>query len=1667
MEILTKLGLDEFWNQPLDPASMLEISAWTLDNDTPLEVTHLPKAFLKRLWLLCPNARSTCCQSSQNRNSTEDSPDGLEESGRAVNPLDLVSAVYMSADAFLQQEITSRMVQCHFAVPLLLPNKDPEEASKFLLWPLRSIRSRWTSTLPGGHRLLHEGDISSTSVALVSCIKLGHCGVSKSQVLNYILRSTSDTFLHKGVSGGEQPRRVSNGLVEIAWYLPDGDAATDVFPAPIIFSNLRGDAGAHERNLSLLCKASSAVVVFCGSLKEKEKHLLLSCKNLARKLIVVNLLDSEKNESRVVGFANQNFEEDVGFLREEVIKGGDLTNEELANIVSNTLKNLMPDKLELVTLEAAAEKVEESGLQLDEGEKCKRAMATAELVLNGLDEGAAQFKEKQLPLQGPLWSRVAQLEKEERKLVRQGKEADLQLQNEKKGILKELSAYKMTQAMKIFTDALYTTDKVERTYFLSWMKLKLHSVQSANQKRLPSQFADRQGDLRSDLLAEPYGLQNGINHDRDDCDSFCTDSTFENQSIAELTDNDGKDLNQMPETQSQQENSFHSTNEPALQQQLYLISSEKEIQSEKTESGAYFDDETVHLSQDERMSLQETQQNGQTIILSELHLAPAEEQLALDSSLQHQQSSCSPTPEQEPFQLSLEHFLRETGLIFELTHVSPSSGSQNVLRLPSLASELLLYGVPLELMDGDASNIPIQWLACVLAELKRSLPQEDCRIHVLANLGVHHAKNAEILSAIFGVKFPQGRSTKGVYMLVLRLPDNLRTDTGCDFLFLIDVEGLGSGRENEAPIHDSEIATVAVGLSDILLHNISPKADAESETNLAVVINAVLCNKELGRMPVCQLLAQDEGLKSVLQASELKRVFEMLQTENAGEANSQADDHSVKDTSGIALLKGPWQDVSPCEPANMQYGEAVLSLKRSLFEALKKCTETPKTTNLSDFMSHLCAIWEAVRAQSFIVGLKDTDTALEFSLLCTEISQWEQVFSEHMETWLIEETKKVFITKMKTVDTVSQNSLLSWLKGKAREEVKTEVDKLRLKLDNCLMKDDQLKIHTFRDALMSKMDKLEKQANYSIAQRLEEQNESHCSSTQLKIFEAALEEEQKTKLNEIMERSNKALLQDSHLEEEFEGVWRQILSNFDFRASETDSITTRVKDILKENLSSRGLHKHMKKLEDIGQNQTPNFYIYDEHFGYRSRLKHMFEDNNRPQKLEAQQVASEIIEKYHQFVADKSKSPADFSDSYITELLTNIEIVLKEKSMEIRSAFEVDLKVYLCNAACQDFQKLHDRYAKDREVLEGISSAKATHLAKFIYQFRKRDQCKRMAEAFASMVIRPTVMDFVNRPLGKYITEEIQRKAPSYRSRHTFNQSLLEELIINNRFEDFLEYLNSCGSYMSRKIQNTVKAYLSEPNQLNEWRQQRLGEIVGMVAAAVSDSAEGTNGVLSDAKPLLERVCLTLEKYGNVDVNRAPLEGPLFSFTVDWNYFVRCLMELLAIMRLELAQEFAKCVDIVQSFPSLPIQAQDCLFKKVTGCEEQCPICKAPCDLVGYGHKVHMALHHRPKGILPNRSLTAVSSPLSIAKNSSDQSEDIDGSSIAFQNLSNSTHPDWHFSTDDPENHTTSVYWRYCTISELLGKCKSSLTIRYLDLLSIKLTSYFHCKVSCYCVGKT
>ncbi|XP_015232758.1 PREDICTED: interferon-induced very large GTPase 1-like [Cyprinodon variegatus] len=1559
-ETLQMLGLEAYSTKQLDSASVLNITTWVLENKQPLELKDLPNAFLRRLWLLSEDARSSCCQpqvdpvNSYGKLPEENLCSSEEKMQRAINPLDLITSVFLSADTFLQQEITVRMMQCKFAVPLVLPNADPEKPSQFLLWPSRGVVGQWKSHSMEQNSRIQDSNLASTPMPIVSCVKLGRCSISKSQVLNYVLKgpkSSSDTFIHRDMDGGQVPRRIANGLVEIGWYLPTGVIDIDVYPSPFVICNLRGDGSNHESCLKLLCQASSALIILCGDFKEKEIHLLKYCKEMASKLILIDVQSTERELTSITGCVGQNLEEYLGLPNGAVIRGSTFSEEEVAKNFCEILQHWAPDNLKPVTLEAAAKLALDLGLIMDEGSVCKKAMATVEEVLKGLDAGSVEFQQEQLPLQGNLWSKLGDLDREESKLRKLGTEPEPQLLKEKKDILAELSSYKIKPAMKIFIDALLTKDKIERNYFLTWLKLRLHLIQTEKINR--SQESGPQ---------KPKHLEN---HESEpvisiDSVSFCTDSLSQEEAKVE------------------QENTQRENVQCGEKVQPNLPYAEESITD-------------VSSTTKQRLYCKESFENSNAF--NPQGLQP------------------------KTYTLSIEHFFREMGLIFEFTHMSKG---QNVMRLPNLTADLLLSGVPLELMDGDSVNIPMCWLGCVFAELKRCLRQAQLRTRVLTVLGNHYARNAEVLSGLFGVKLPEGwRGTnKGMYLVVLNLPDDLRKEFDFDVLFLTDVEGLGFvSREikKDTLIQDNIMATVAVGLSDVVLQNISPPAGNEFETTFNIMVNALLCAKERSAFPICQILTQDEGINCVLQASQLRRVCKILQTQEKSDINNL---HALNPNS-TTFVRGPWPNICLPEKVEKQYSEDVLKLKEKLFGALKR---SANKSEASDFIGRLCEVWEVVKSDLFSHSLQNIDIALVFALLCIEFSQWENSLLENIEDWLMGATKKIFLTK--ALDATAQNVTLNELKKEAGEEVKSEVNKLKSKAESYMTTEEILKANSkrFWPILQNNIGNLQERVTEEVMQKLETINESHCSFNQIKNFEKSLETEQEFKLLALVEtsKSTNLLLQDNVLEEEFEIVWKKTLSSFDFRPSETDDISARVRNVLRQNLISRDLHKHMQKLDAVGQIATSTFQICDDHFGYRSRMKHMFEDNNKQQKLEAQRVASEIIEEYKQFTANKCSLAADFSDTYITELLEMIENGLKEKTLEIRSAFEVDLKIYLCNAACQEFQKLHDRFAKDSELLTYISENKNKYEAEFIYQFRKRDQCYRVAKAFISMVIKPFVLEYINQSLGVDIANEIKSKAQQYQSPHAFQRYILEDLIKEDCFERFVEYLVSYEDFRLRKIQETVVAHLSDTTILSRTKQQRLGEIIGKIAAAISQTEECTGGVLSDTKPLLERVCLILRRDVNLDVEKELLNGPLFSITTEWGRFVKCLIELLATMRLELGKRFNQNVDVLGVLADLPVQPQDILLQTVRGCDKRCPLCKAPCEEEKIGHEVHSSLLHRPKNLLPHD----LSSPPHLS--CPDTSKDAYSKFMICNNLPFQD-PNWRNGSDDL-NNKANIYWRYVLV---------------------------------------
>ncbi|XP_039465300.1 up-regulator of cell proliferation-like [Oreochromis aureus] len=181
-----------------------------------------------------------------------------------LNPLDIIAALFLCSDGFLQQEIALKMSMCQFSVPLLLPNCDTNQCT-LMLWAMRDIVKKYRPQSLSESKGFIEDRIVLSELPMISFVRLGECSSSKSEILNKLLTDSQqyhDTFVHYNMECGDSPRTMSNGLTEITWYLPCGNTNIDIFSQPVAVANLCGDIESFETQYSFLCQTFAAVFVF-------------------------------------------------------------------------------------------------------------------------------------------------------------------------------------------------------------------------------------------------------------------------------------------------------------------------------------------------------------------------------------------------------------------------------------------------------------------------------------------------------------------------------------------------------------------------------------------------------------------------------------------------------------------------------------------------------------------------------------------------------------------------------------------------------------------------------------------------------------------------------------------------------------------------------------------------------------------------------------------------------------------------------------------------------------------------------------------------------------------------------------------------------------------------------------------------------------------------------------------------------------------------------------------------------------------------------------------------------------------------------------------------------------------------------------------------------------
>uniref|UniRef100_A0A8C2PQV7 VLIG-type G domain-containing protein n=1 Tax=Cyprinus carpio TaxID=7962 RepID=A0A8C2PQV7_CYPCA len=328
----------------------------------------------------------------------------------------------------------------------------------------------------------------------------------------------------------------------------------------------------------------------------------------------------------------------------------------------------------------------------------------------------------------------------------------------------------------------------------------------------------------------------------------------------------------------------------------------------------------------------------------------------------------------------LEHILREIGQIYE----SCSSVKRNKKDLtfhfssfPSLAAEMMISGFPLELMDGDAAHVPLIWVTAVLDALIQKLG--DQRAYVLSVLGIQSSGKSTMLNAMFGLQFAvsAGRCTRGAFMQLVRVSEEMKAQLKFDYILVVDTEGLRAlelaGRSTRN--HDNEMATFVVGLGNMTLINIFGENTSEMQDILQIVVQAFMRMKKIRLNPsgmfvhqnVSDVTAGEKNMEGRRRLQEkLDEMTKLAAKEEDCDTEFFSDVIAFDVQNDVKYFAQLWEGSPPMAPPNPDYSRNIQELKDTIL------SKASKSNGITLFKKRINDLWNALLNENFVFSFKNT-----------------------------------------------------------------------------------------------------------------------------------------------------------------------------------------------------------------------------------------------------------------------------------------------------------------------------------------------------------------------------------------------------------------------------------------------------------------------------------------------------------------------------------------------------------------------------------------------------------------------------------------------------------------------------------------------------------------------
>ena len=975
----------------------------------------------------------------------------------------------------------------------------------------------------------------------------------------------------------------------------------------------------------------------------------------------------------------------------------------------------------------------------------------------------------------------------------------------------------------------------------------------------------------------------------------------------------------------------------------------------------------------------------------------------------------------------IEHIFRELGQVFETYSDCPRKQKSNITRslefgvenLREVAARLLYEGHAFEIIDGDVNHVAMVWVSSVLENLANIIGHK-MRIFVLSILGTQSTGKSTLLNTMFGADFPvsSGRCTRGIFMQLIPIGGELRSQLKYDYLVILDTEGLRAPELslNSFYRRDNELATLAVGLGDLTLINMSGEGHSEVQDILQIIVFAFIRMKETFSKPRCIFVHQNvpdtHAHTNLLTArSNLIKTLDKM-TECAAQQENQntfykqfGDVIEFHPEEEVFYFPGLFEGQPPQNKICAGYSNKAANLRQYLLDCFSN-NPGKKFQTVIEWSEKLKLMWKSVLEENFVFSYRNALEVTSRFELDHKISSWHSTYIQSLNDWKSESLNELFNSDLNHLDE-TWKSLLEQLQ---HEKIHPSIE---------IMKQNELiKFYFVEHEIIE----IFSQWKANTEQYFERKREKHLEKME-KEYKMIYEfQKTKKKMDETfvkcrkdivlkvlalftdMKKRGESLNVENTIDSKFSLIWSEWKLQIDVHEPEQSNISNDLQTSLFESEIIKSMHASSDKstlINDtenfipIGQESFENlsillsktntksyYYTLNDllkkiHIGI-GYISTIFSGKSKPDAGNNQfkTVLGILITECERNINDylvsllKNESPYDPNSFHIIinkcyETLSKHNYSQKhnfQESLELNTDFIFDFIFYQCCKAISTLQQIQDQFLSRTSLdlkFNQLEDQLRTTFNKLCEGIESEYLCASELAKITMSGLKDSLADTVPQTFLSVFLDD-PRHNTTFRDRSSLILSLLKDLARNRVFDDYLSYIKNPINFLVDYVQKQLKKYSQNKDARKKTQNkilEKVNELIEFYSEACYQAWKQDSEIpITWANFKIDFYSKIKHKIRNVSFN--DLDVLDIHEISNYSQFCDFYSEELKLL-VEQIEWIEWIVNTIEKEVSLYKDITDTILE----CEELCPFCNELCQLSCGDHEHYCGTFHRPQGI--------------------------------------------------------------------------------------------------------